>query len=75
MPSLAARLAADAEYQRGAAAFRSLPATDPPYVRRESTLMVTFDTVPTVEVPGGPRGGPSRVLDLRTYESHNYSQI
>jgi len=69
--TLAARVAADAEYQRGATAFRSLPATDPPYVRRESSLMAAFDTVPTVEVPTGPLAVPSRVFELRTYESHN----
>ena len=69
--TLPARIAADGEYQRGAAAFRNLPASDPPYVRRESTLMAAFDSVPTVEVPAGPLAGPSRVFELRTYESHN----
>ena len=69
--TLPARIAADGEYQRGAAAFRNLPASDPPYVRRESTLMAAFDSVPTVEVPAGPLAVPSRVFELRTYESHN----
>jgi hypothetical protein len=69
--TLATRLAADPEYRAGAAAFRSLPASDPPYIRRESSLMVAFDTVPTVEVPTGPVAAASRVFELRTYESHN----
>jgi hypothetical protein len=69
--TVAARLSLDPEYQRGAAAFRSLPATDPPYVRRESSLMVAFDSVPAVEAPAGPMAAPSRIFELRTYESHN----
>jgi len=71
LASLPGRLAADPEYQRAAAAFRSLPASDPPYVRRESSLMVAFDSVPTLEVPAGAAAVPSRVFELRTYESHN----
>lgn len=71
MATLAARIAADAEYQRGAASFRSLPASDPPYVRRESSLMIAFDAAPTIEVPAGPLAAPSRIFELRTYESHN----
>ena len=67
--TLGARLTADAEYKAGAAAFRGLPATDPPYVRRASTLMVAFDAVPAVEVPK-PQV-PTRLFELRTYESHN----
>src|SRR5258708_7658265 len=73
VPALAGRLGADPEYQRGAAAFRSLPANDPPYIRRESSLMVAFDSVSAVEVPTGALGGPSRIFELRIYESHNES--
>jgi hypothetical protein len=69
--TLTARLSADAEYQRGAASFRSLPASDPPYVRRESSLMLAFAGAPTLEVPAGPLAAASRVFELRTYESHN----
>lgn len=69
--TLGSRLAADPEYQRGAASFRSLPATDPPYVRRESSLMAAFASVPSIEAPTGAAAGASRVFELRTYESHN----
>jgi NIPSNAP len=69
--TLGSRLAADPEYRREAAAFRQLPATDPPYVRRDSSLMLAFDTVPRVEAPAGPLAAPSRLFELRTYESHN----
>jgi hypothetical protein len=69
--TLVARLGADAEYQRGAASFRSLPAGDPPYVRRESSLLQSFAAAPTVEIPAGAQAAASRVFELRTYESHN----
>ncbi len=69
--TLAARLGADADYQRGAASFRSLPASDPPYLRRESSLLSAFAAAPTMEAPTGPQAAPSRVFELRTYESHN----
>ena len=71
MTTVATRLAADPEYQKGAATFRSLPASDPPYVRRETSLMTAFATTPTVELPTGPTAAPSRVFELRVYESHN----
>jgi hypothetical protein len=71
LPTLAARIAADPTYRSAAASFRSLPATDPPYVRREASLMGAFETLPTVQVPGGPLAGPSRIFELRIYESHN----
>ena len=69
--TLAGRIRADAEYARAAAAFRGLPATDPPYVRRDSSLLTAFDAFPAVEVPSGPLAGPGRVFELRAYESHN----
>jgi hypothetical protein len=69
--TLAGRIAADPEYAKAATTFRSLPATDPPYVRREASLMVAFPSVPVVEVPSGPLAAPSRLFELRTYESHN----
>lgn len=69
--TLAGRLAADAEYQKAAASFRALPASDPPYVRRESSLMIPFAGLPPVDVPAGPVAVPGRVFELRTYESHN----
>jgi hypothetical protein len=69
--TLGGRIVSDPEYMRAATAFRSLPATDPPYVRRDSSLMTAFDAFPSVEVPAGPLAVPSRIFELRTYESHN----
>ena len=70
--TLGSRLTADEEYKKAAAPFRSLPPTDPPYVRRESSLILAFDSVPTVQVPV-PTTTASRVFEMRTYESHNES--
>lgn len=69
--TLPGRLAADAEYRSAAGAFRSLPAGDPPYVRRESSLLLAFDAFPRIEAPAGPLAAASRVFELRRYESHN----
>jgi hypothetical protein len=65
------RLADDAEYRRAGAVLRALPASDPPYVRRESSLMQAFASLPAVETPAGPLAAASRVFELRTYESHS----
>ena len=71
--ALGARLGEDAEYRRAGAAFRGLPAGDPPYLRRESSLLLAFASVPSVEAPVGAAAAPSRVFELRTYESHSES--
>ncbi len=65
--SVSQKLRADQEYQKASTEFGSLPATDPLYVRVESSLMVAFDTIPKLEVPEKK----SRIFELRTYESHN----
>jgi hypothetical protein len=69
--SLRARLGADPEYAKLAEPFRTLPATDPLYVTRESSLMVPFETMPDVELLKGPAASPSRVFELRVYASHS----
>jgi hypothetical protein len=71
--SLAAKLAADAEYQKAGAAYLNAPATDPAIVRMESSLMRSFDGMPKLDLPfgGGENGRKSRIFELRTYESHS----
>ena len=61
-------LQADAEYKTP---FLRLPSTDPGYVRIDSQLMVAFAGIPKLETPTGPVAAPSRIFELRTYESHN----
>jgi hypothetical protein len=65
------RLGDDAEYAKTAEPFRTLPATDPLYVTRDSSLMAPFETMPDVELPKGPAASPSRVFELRVYASHS----
>jgi hypothetical protein len=69
--ALSGRLAQDADYQRDATSLRNLPASDPPYVRRAGSLLTAFASTPKVEVPAGPLAAPSRIFELRTYESHS----
>jgi len=65
------RLSGDEEYKKAAAEYRNLPATDPPYLRAESQLMVAFASMPKLEVPQAAKDRKPRILELRTYESHS----
>lgn len=65
------RVSTDAEYQKLGAEFINLPATDPGYARAESSLMIAFEGMPRLEVPPTRSGGPARIFELRTYESHS----
>jgi hypothetical protein len=62
-----ARLMSDAEFLKVAAAFLDVPMSDPAFKRIESTLLLAFDNMPRLQVPTSK---PSRVLQLRIYESH-----
>ncbi len=66
--ALPAKLMADTEFLKAAAAVMEAPMKDPLYQRIESTLMLAFDAVPHVEIPSKK---DTRVLQLRIYESHN----
>jgi hypothetical protein len=67
--TLAARLEADAEYRKAAAASLALPPVDPPYLGCDSSLMATVPTLPGVVKPTGGAAGKDRVFELRTYRS------
>jgi hypothetical protein len=71
--SLPERLAADAEYEKAAAAYLNAEATAPAFVRIDASLMRSFETIPKLELPfgGGENGRRSRIFELRTYESHS----
>jgi hypothetical protein len=71
--SLPARLAADAEYQRAGAVFLNAAATNPAFVRVQTSLLRAFETLPTLALPfgGGAAGRRARIFELRTYESHS----
>ena len=66
-----ARVRSDAEYLKAGAEFINAPATDPAYVRVESSFMVAFEGMPKLEVPAGAAEKKPRIFELRTYESHS----
>ena len=65
------RVRSDTEYQRSGAEFINAPATDPSYVRVESSLLLAFESLPKLEVPATTPGNKPRIFELRTYESHS----
>lgn len=65
------RVRADAEYQKAGAEFINCPATDPAYVRVESSFMVAFAGMPKLEVPAATAQNGPRLFELRRYESHS----
>ena len=65
------RLAADAAYASAGAAILGAPMSDPAFVRLESTLLRAFEAMPALEAPSGAAAVPSRIFELRTYESHS----
>jgi NIPSNAP len=71
--ALPQRLAADAEYQKAGAPFLNVAATEPAFVRIESSLTRAFDGMPHLALPfgGGEAGKRTRIFELRTYESHS----
>jgi hypothetical protein len=69
--SIHLRLAEDQEFHDAGAEYLNAPATDPAYVRVESSLMVAFEGMPKLQAPAYSSGGKSRVFELRTYESHS----
>lgn len=69
--SLRERLASDAEYERAGAAIVDAPMSDPAFVRVESTLLRAMEAMPTLEPAAGAGTSTSRIVELRTYESHS----
>jgi hypothetical protein len=63
------RLNQDADYVKTGTAFLNAPASQPPFVRMESSLMVAFEGMPRLKVPPGAAEHRPRMFELRTYES------
>jgi hypothetical protein len=68
LASLAAKLAADEEYAKAAKDYLAVPPGEAVYSRIESSLMVPIEGMPKLEKPDV---SIPRLLNLRTYESHN----
>lgn len=65
--SASAGLSSDAAYQKAAAEYLAVQASDPVYDRVESSVFRAFETMPKVEQPAGK----PQMFNLRIYESHN----
>jgi NIPSNAP len=63
--TLEERLRSDDEYVKSGAEFLNAPASDPVYIRYESSLMKAFGCHPRITAP--PKS--KRMFELRTYES------
>lgn len=61
----------DEAFVRTAAPYLDAVATDPVYVRQETSILAAFPNVPRVEVPAATASKGPRLFELRTYESHN----
>jgi len=68
-------LAADQEFQRAGAHFFDVPATDPSFMRVDSSLLVAFDGMLEIELPPGAGTPTRRIFELRRYESHSESAL
>lgn len=66
------KLSADKLYQGEAAAYEKVSLG---YVRVESSLLRSFDGVPTLEMPKQEAGRPARVFELRSYESNSVGSL
>jgi hypothetical protein len=66
---LDARLQGDEVFMQAGAPYIDAPATDPAYVRQESSLLAAFTKVPRIEVPAGAAAKRPRLFELRIYES------
>jgi hypothetical protein len=66
--SLPARLAADDDYRKAAAAYLAAKPLDPVYTRLQSSLLSAIGGMPKLEKPDTSK---PRLMNLRVYESHN----
>ena len=65
------RLASDAAYRRAGAGILDAPLSEPSFVRAESSLLRTFESMPMLEPFTGAGTEAPRIYELRTYESHS----
>lgn len=67
------RLAQDADYMKAGEAFLKAPATQPAYIRVESSLLIAFEGHPRLTPPPVTPQNGARVFQLRTYESPSHA--
>jgi hypothetical protein len=69
--NLIPKLAANATYTKAAASHFSGSKKDAPYTRISSQFMKAFASMPKIELPSQTAAKKPRLLELRTYESHD----
>ena len=69
METVRDKQAADQEYLRGRDAYNAGPGLS--FERLESSLLRCFDVMPAVEPPPHDGKRPSKIFELRMYESNN----
>lgn len=69
--TIPARLAQDPDYAKASEKFL---AGDPPYVRREITLLRAFNSMPALILPPA-KENTSRIFEIRTYESNTSATL
>ncbi|HID24764.1 MAG TPA: NIPSNAP family containing protein, partial [Planctomycetaceae bacterium] len=62
--TLAERLLADRQFCQAGAEIVDAPLADPAYLRVESSLLVAFDELPTLQVPSQKKEGKPRIFEL-----------
>ncbi len=68
--SLDLKLAQDANFLKAAEPFWNAPATAPPFVRVDASLLIAFEGWPKLTPPASAKA--KRIFQLRTYESPSY---
>ena len=71
--SIHAKMAADADFRSAYGAFESLPGRS--YERVENSLLRAFDGMPAVVPPPHDGNRPSKIFEVRMYESNNMSSL
>jgi hypothetical protein len=73
MEEVAGKLAVDAAYQQAVTSYNSQPGLN--YERMESSLLLSFAGYPKVVPPPNDGKRPTRLFEVRTYESNNTSTL
>lgn len=64
-------LFADPAFRQASGGAMNAPATEPAYVRLETSLLRAFAGMPKLEVPASAAAHRPRIFELRIYESHS----
>jgi hypothetical protein len=69
LAAIEAGLDRDEQFLKAGAAYIDAPATDPAYVRQETSILSAVAKLPRLELPAATAAKGPRLFELRTYES------